>query len=233
MNTNTSINEMMVTSTQDYLKSDKLKKYIEKQTENMINESIKDALGWNGKIKKQVDEAIKQELHINMKELGIAGHNKFITEIIAKKFKQYLRTEAAEKINKSIDKILDIKEKDIKIEEFIKVLRSFSSERNSCDCIDSEDYDEYIDIDDEVTFIVEKDITYKWINIYCDTRPNISEYNCEFQLIVHENFTSFKIKGIDFKATDVMLDYQFDFEDYLYQLFLNNCHLNYDDLFKY
>ncbi len=223
MDSNASINGMLVTATQDYLVSDKLKKYIEEAAEKMINETIKDALGWNGKIKKQVEGAIKNELCINQNDLGIAGHNKFLTEMISKRLKKYLREDVQIKMDKMIVEVLGVKEKEMSLDKFRTELREFAEDRD-CYCGDPDDLYE----SDLFTFIV-KDSDHSWVTLYIDDRPDIADYKCKFQLTVHENFTSYKIHNEDCKAHDKVLAYQFGMEDYIYSLFLNEVQINHTE----
>ena len=230
-----SINEQMKTSVENYLSSDKLTEVINENAESMINDIVKSAFGWNGVIKEQCEEAIKEAININTKDLGLLGHNKFLTEIIAKKLKVGIRQEVEDKINKEMDAILKPIEKVVPIKTLINKLVDAADKDDlrgdygyDFDPEDSESLIDYFGIDEIVTFIVEPS-SNSWVDIYMDKEPNKEQHECEFNLTVHKTFTNFKIRNRDLHAIDKIMNYQFDIEDLIYQMFLGESSISYEE----
>lgn len=227
------LNTQLIKATEDYLKSDKLKEVISKQAEDMINDVVKEAFRWSGNIRKQIEDVVKNELSINTKELGISGHNKFLTEVIGNKLKQHLRHDVESEINKTLEKMLSPIDKVVSIETLKEELfKSADKSSLGCGCDDRDYILENFDEDDIFTFIVEgpSESRYEWVTIYIDTKPNKSEYECQFSLTVHKNFTTFKERERDLKAKDKILNpYMEDIEDFIYAMFLNDSTIDYAD----
>jgi len=202
----------------------------------MITKILDDTFGYFGGIKKQMEELIKEQISINTKELDFSGHNKFITEIVGKHLKKCLRQDTEKQITEQLNKIISPVEKVISMEtlqdELLKQA-DLSDFMNGCHDTDLDYLKEYYSVDEMVTFIVEPVENHKWVNIYLDKEPNKSEYSCEFSLTVHETFTTFRKRDREIKATDKVLDYQFDFEDYIYQLFLNGSTIDYKEAMEW
>lgn len=225
------LNTQIVQATEEYLLSDKLKEYINSQAEKMVNEAVKEAFSWSGNVKKQIDDVIKNQLSINIEELGIHGHNKFITEVVQDKLHQFLRSDVEAEIIKTLNDMLEPVEKVVSIQKLKEKLFEASEKEcvdGNCDDMDYilENYDE----DDLYTFIVDVESKYKWVDIYLDKEPNKSEHDCEFKLCVHETFTTFKQNDREMKAKDKLMNpYQFDIEKFIYQMFLAGSTISYEE----
>ncbi|WP_108062657.1 hypothetical protein [Poseidonibacter lekithochrous] len=228
------LNSQLVEATENYLKSDKLKEVIEAQAEKMVNEVVSEAFRWSGNVRKQVEEFAKNELSINTKELGIQGQNKFITEVVGKKLKQYIREDTEKLITKQLDDILKPIEKVVSIDTLKKKLFE-AADTNDFGCGDMDYVLENVDEDEIYTFIVEEPGgMHEWVTLYFDKEPNKETYECEFELTVHKTNTSFKIKQREIKATDkVMNPYIWDIEDFVYCMFLNDSTINYEEAKAY
>ena len=226
------LNQQLIAATENYLKSDKLKEVIEKQAEEMVNDVVKDAFRWSGNVRNQIENIVKNELAINIKELNISGHNKFITEVIQKKLHQFLRSDVEAEITKTLEKMLKPIEKVVSIKDLKEEL--FNASDKDCVSENTDDMDyilEHYDEDDLYTFIVEHPgSNYKWVEIYLDKNPGKSTYECEFRLCVHENYTTFKQNDREIKAKDKLMDpYKFDIESFIYQMFLAGSTINYEE----
>lgn len=225
------LNTQIVQATEEYLQSDKLKEYINSQAEKMVNEAVKEAFSWSGNVKKQIDDVIKNQLSINIQELGIHGHNKFITEVVQDKLHQFLRRDVETEITKTLNDMLEPVEKIVSIQKLKEKLFEASEKEcvdENCDDIDYvlENYDE----DDLYIFIVEVNSNHRWVDIYLDAEPNKSKYDCEFKLCVHETFTTFKQDDREIKAKDKLMNpYKFDIENFIYQMFLAGSTINYEE----
>ena len=231
------LNTQLIGATEEYLKSDKLQEVIATQAEKMINDVVADAFRWNGNVRKQIEEVIKNDLSINTKELGITGQNKFITEVVAKKLKQYVREDTEKLITEQLDNILKPIEKVVSIQKLKeKLFEAADTSEYSCGGDADMDYVlEHTDEDDIFTFIAEEPSgDYDWVTLYFDKEPNIPDYDCEFQLTVHKNMTSFKVKDREIKATDkIMNPHIWDIEDFIYCKFLNGSVIDYQDAKEY
>lgn len=225
------LNTQIVQATEEYLQSDKLKEYINSQAEKMINEAVREAFSWSGNVKKQIDDVVKNQLSINIKELGISGHNKFITEVVQDKLHQFLRSDVETEITKTLNDMLEPIEKVVSIEKLKKKLFEASDKECVDSCCDDIDYIlENYDEDDLYTFIVDVNSKYEWVDIYLDKEPNKSEYDCEFKLCVHKTFTTFKQNDREMKAKDKLMNpYQFDIEKFIYQMFLAGSTISYEE----
>lgn len=124
------INDEIEKATQAYLESDKLKEHIQAKAEKMINELVDDSFGYFGGIKKTVEEAMKNEIHINIKELGLSGFNTFITDVIKEKLNKSMRAEAEKRIGEEMEKILTPIDKVVSIqtlkEELLAAAETYS-----------------------------------------------------------------------------------------------------------
>lgn len=226
------LNTQIIKATEDYLKSDKLKEHIEAQAEKMVNEAVREAFSWSGNVRKQIEDIVKNELSINMEDLNISGHNKFITEVIQKQLHQVLRSDVEAEITKSLESMLKPVEKVVSIQKLKEELFKASDKDGIDTCSDDMDYIlENCDEDDIYTFIVEHPGgNYKWVDIYLDSEPNKSKYECEFKLCVHETFTTFKQNDREITAKDkLMSPYKWDIEKLIYQMFLAGSTINYEE----
>jgi len=226
------INSLLIKATEEYLNSDKLKEYVEAQAEKMVNNAVSEAFSWSGNIKKQIDDVVKNQLLINIDELGIHGHNKFITEVVQEKLHQFLRNDVEVEITKSLESMLKPIEKVVSIQTLKKEL--FKASDKDCVSENTDDMDyifENYDEDDLYTFIVvHPGGHYNWVNIYLDKEPNKNEYECEFKLCVHETYTTFKQNDREIKARDKLMNpYKFDIENLIYQMFLAGSTINYEE----
>jgi hypothetical protein len=225
------LNTQIVQATEEYLQSDKLKEYIISQAEKMVNEAVKEAFSWSGNVKKQIDDVVKNQLSININDLGIHGHNKFITEVVQEKLHQFLRSDVEVEITKTLNDMLEPIEKVVSIQKLKEKLFEASEKECVDSCCDDMDYIlENYDEDDLYTFIVEVESKYNWVNIYLDKEPNKSENDCEFKLCVHETFTTFKQDDREIKAKDKLMNpYKWDIEKFIYQMFLAGSTINYEE----
>jgi hypothetical protein len=227
MDLNQEINKAM----ENYIKSDKFIEDINKKAEDMIAKIMDDTFGYFGGVKKQIEELVKEQMVLNTKKLDFSGHSKFITEVVEKKLKLYIRDDAAKKISEQIDSMMQPLEKTISMERLEKeLLKSADLSDYMCGCdVDMDYIREHHSLDELVTIIVEPHENYKWVNIYLDKEPNKSYGECEFNITVHETFSNFRIKEREIKARDRVMNYQFDFEDFFYQMFLNESTINYQE----
>lgn len=226
------LNTQIVQATEEYLQSDKLKEYINSQAEKMVNEAVKEAFSWSGNVRKQIDDVVKNQLSINIKELGIHGHNKFITEVVQDKLHQFLRSDVEAEITKTLNDMLEPIEKIVSIQKLKEKLFEASEKECVPECCDDMDYIlENYDEDDLYTFIVNiPSGNYNWVDIYLDAEPNKSDYECEFKICVHETFTTFKQNDREMKAKDKLMNpYKFDIEKFIYQMFLAGSTINYEE----
>ena len=225
------LNTQIVQATEEYLQSDKLKEYINSQAEKMVNEAVREAFSWSGNVKKQIDDVVKNQLSINIEELGIHGHNKFITEVVQDKLHQFLRSDVEAEITKTLNDMLEPVEKVVSIQKLKEKLFEASDKDCVTECCDDMDYilENYSE-DDLYTFIVEVNSRHKWVDIYLDAEPNKSSHNCKFKLCVHETFTTFKQDDREIKAKDKLMNpYQFDIEKFIYQMFLAGSTISYEE----
>jgi len=228
MDLNKEINNAM----ENYIKSDKFIEDINKKAEDMISKIMDDTFGFFGGVKKQMEELIKEQISINTRELDFSGHNKFITEVVEKHLKKCLRSDTEKQIVEQLSKIVQPVEKVIsmeKIKDELLKAADLSDFMNGCYDVDLDYVQEHYSLDELVTLIVETHENDRWVNIYLDKEPNKSTYQCEFNLTVHETFTTFRIKERDIKARDKVMNYQFDFEDFIYQLFLNGSTIDFNE----
>jgi len=229
------LNKEIEVAIQSYLESDKLKEHIQTKAEKMVNDLVDDTFGYFGGVKKSVEEAMKDEIKINTKELGLGGFNKFISEIVKDKLDNAIKNEAQEKICAEIDKIISPMDKEISIEELKKVLFDDAGTYGLDVCGEPslDDLDAMGIYEDEIfTFIIERPSDperYTWATIYMDKIANTSQYSCEFQITVHENFSTFKINERDLKAKDKVFGYKSGVEDFMYAMFLNESRVNHAD----
>jgi len=215
-----------------YIKSDKFKADIGEKAEKMITGILDDTFGFFGGIKKQMEELIKEQMSLNLKELDFKGHNKFITEVVGIHLKKCLRSDSEKQITEQLNKILSPVEKTISMESLLGTLlknADLSDFMNGCYDVDLDYLREHYSLNEMVTFIVKPHENDKWVNIFIDKEPNKSEHQCEFNFTVHDTFTTYRIRDRELKAIDKVLDYQFDFEDYVYQIFLNGSIINYQE----
>ena len=231
------LNQQLVSATESYLKSDKLREVIEAQAEKMINDVVSESFRWSGNIRKQVEEVIKNELSINTKKLGIEGQNKFITEVVSKKLKQYVREDTEKLISEQLDNILKPIEKVVSMDTLVgKLLDAADTSEAMCGCDPDIDYiKENFDLSDFFTLIAEEPSgNYDWVTLYFDKEPNKSSYECEFELTVHKQRTTFKVREREIKATDkIMNPFIWDIEDFIYCMFLNGSTIDYEDAKTY
>jgi len=237
---NETINTLLVQSTEEYMQSDKLKQYINEQAESCVNEAVKEAFRWNGNLKTQIEDVVKNQLSFNTSDLGMEGTNKFLTEILTNKLKQVVRVESKQQIEDSINQILSPIDKVVSLNALQGKLLEAADTSDHCGCGDSPDLDyyrEYIGLDEVFTFIVEPNDnpSYEWVDVYFDKDTYKSTYECKYSLTVHKSGrTTYKVDQQDCKAMDMMSDpYKWDIEDLVYSMFLNNCTLDYEELLHY
>jgi hypothetical protein len=228
------INDLLIKSTEEYMNSNKLKEFVDKKAEEMVNGVVSDAFSWNGKLNNQFEDIIKNQLSINVKKLGIEGQNKFITEIVAKKLKGFVRGDVEKSITESLSKILSPIEKEISLDRLIRELvKSADTSDIMCGCDADIDYIlENVGLNEVVTFETDFDSKYKWVRVYFDKEPNKSTHECEFKFVVYDSGSvSISINNRAIKAVDKLIDpYIRDIEDFVYSMFLNNCTMNYEEL---
>lgn len=229
------INTEIKKATQAYLESDKLKEHIQAKAEKMINELVDDSFCYFGGIKKTVEEAMKNEIHINIEELGLSGFNTFITDVIKEKLNKSIRAEAERRIGEEMEKILTPIDKVVSIQTLKEELLSAADTYNLDICgdvtLDMLDGDGGYSESDVFTllFVKPDNERYKWVTIYADLKPNKSEYECEYEFVVHETFTTFKERTREIKATDKIMNKDYGFEDFVYRMYLNQSTINYEE----
>lgn len=228
------INKEMQKATQEYLESDKLKKHIQEQAEQMVNKLIDDSFGYFGGIKEQVKEAIEDELKINVKELGIGGFNKFITDVVKKQLDISVKEETEKKITAELEKILTPIEKKVSITKLKEALLddAYTYDLDICGdvTLDRLDGESGYYEDDVFTFIIEKNGVHDWVDIYLDSRPKKKNYECEWNITVHKNLCSFRHRERGFKATDKAFGYMGEIEALIYNMYLNDSIIDYQDV---
>jgi hypothetical protein len=202
----------------------------------MINELVDDSFGYFGGIKKTVEEAMKNEISINIKELGLSGFNTFITDVIKEKLNKSMRTEAERRIGDEMERLLTPLDKVISIRTLKEELLSAAVNTSDLDIcgevtLDMLDGESGYEESDVFTLLFKKpdNEKYEWVTIYADKKPNKEYYECEYILTVHKTFTSFKENGRDIKATDKVMNSTYGFEDFIYRMYLNNSTINYEE----
>ena len=228
------LNQQLITATEQYLQSDKLKEHIDKQAEEMVNDVIRDAFRWKGHLKTQIEDVVKNQLTINIDQLGLQGTNQFLTEALTSKLKSVVRAESATKSEESMQSILSSVDKVISISTIKNKLLEAADTSDLCGCgdVDTDSlYDMGYDESEFFTFIAEEPSgNYDWVTLYFDSKPDLSSYECRYELTVHKERTTYKVKQQSPKAVDCMSDpFKWDIEDLVYSMFLNDSTVNYTE----
>lgn len=230
-----SINEQIEQYTKEYLGSDALKEHIRKQAQEMVNKSIDDALSSYGSVKKQIDEAIKNEIQLNVEDLGVRGLSTFLTDVIKEKLHTGIREDAHNRISKELEEMLSPIEKKVSIETLKEKLLEEADTYSIDVCgdvtLDMLDGESGYFEDDIFTFIVEKpsNPSYGWVTIHMDPKPGKDSYDSMYRLTVHENSTSYRMRDKEIRGQDKSFGYSFEFEDFIYRMYLNKSTVDYED----
>ena len=206
---------------ESYIGSDKFKEHIANQAEKMVNEAVSNCFRSYGDIGKNIEEAVKEALAFNVKELGLTGYGKFIGEIVTQSLKKAMIDEKVqEKIEARISEITRVAPAVITYDDLKKaVIKHIVEDKLTC----GGDFDEeYHNINDLCTFKME--LGDSFLRIYIDSKPDQYENKCDYYLSIYKKngAMSIKIRDNQFNAVDKITTWHFGFDDYLHGLFLSD-----------
>lgn len=219
-----------------YIGSDKFKEHISNQAEKMVNEAVSNCFRSYGDISKNIETAVKEALAFDVKDLGLTGYGKFLSEIVADTLKKAMIDEKVqEKVNKRIADITRVAPKEIVLDDLKRaILKEVTSNSCSCEEIDLDELLECNTISDYCTFEVEANDQYDWITLYIDERPSKLERNCEYEITCYKSGRMhIKMSGREASMKELAFDFHHGFRDYLYSLFLADTKIDYQSVADY
>lgn len=149
--------------------SGKIEAAIEAQLTRTINDAVQEHLRSYSDFGKQLSEAVKSALKVDLRDLGLPGYNDLILKVIRAQLDGHINTVLAEQVEQQMASLLQPAPAEIKLSELIK---QFIEEKASDDC--SCGGHEHISL-----HVGEVSHGSRWIGL--DEAPGKSEYSCEIR----------------------------------------------------
>ena len=149
--------------------ADKMPAMIEQQAEKMIQEIVKDLFGYGSEAKKQMKIKIEESLNVNLQSVDLIDYNALIAKTINENLIQQVNLQPILEMTQEI--VGFVNKKTISLQEIANFFIEASQEDNDRDG------------EGEITFIVNENLEYKWIEIYADVEPNKEKHDCLVRFI--------------------------------------------------
>lgn len=180
----------------------KIEETIQKTIETIINDFFKDYSDFSRDLKKQVSEKIKVDLDI----IELPAYNTMIENAIKTRVNDVIKKEHQDLINKNLDSILKVEEKDWKLSEFIEEFKE--------SLFDYEKHGESISLHVEGSSCSDESF-----HIFVDSSEGKKDYECEIRIFTSKN----KILSVDWRGEkwdkDIFLGWKHDIEATLFRIY--------------
>lgn len=199
--------------------SGKLEEIVENHLMSCLDDIVRDSFNWNGEAKKSIEEALKDKLAINPKNLNLHRYNKIVTDLVEKHANETIVENLSKNVKGAIDSIVEPLEKDTwKLSE---IMGKF------IDSIDKS-YDGVMeDLYGECSLHVSNDRDgFVWVRF--DREPEREYYHCDNSLFIYEGrLSSVALEGVQFTPMSTRLHN--DFETFMFKLYCEGAKIEVDE----
>lgn len=149
--------------------TDQLPGLIEKRASAMIEDIVKDIFSW-GDIQKSIKKKIEASINVNLQEFDLIDYNALIAKTINENLVQQINLQP---ILDMTQKIIGFSnKKEIKLYEIANLFIEAAKE----------DYNS--ESEGEITFIVEENEKYSWVEISADINADKEKHQCSVRFII-------------------------------------------------
>lgn len=166
--------------------AEKLPQMIEDKATKMIESIIEDTFRW-GDVKDQIKQKLQESINVNLLEFDLIDYNALIAKTINDNLIEQVNIQPI--IDMTQDIVGFVNKKTITLEEIADMFKQASMEENECEG------------EGEITFIVEEDEKYNWIEVYADVEADKDKSDCSFKFIFSSK-DSRDGKIFSFRTTD-------------------------------
>ncbi|WP_142847265.1 hypothetical protein [Telmatospirillum sp. J64-1] len=197
--------------------SGKLNEIIEAKISKTIDDIVGDALRSYGDFGKSLKSAIEDSLSVDFDELGLAGYNHTVLEIVRRKVNASLLAAGKEQLEQDMEKLLTAAiPGEITITKLYQDLAEWARDYNGCEKWQR-----------PTMIIGEPSRGWRWI--YMDAKPSKDRYSCAFSLLVREDggIASLHVEGRDIEKT-LFAGSLNSFEETLFRLYAAKARVAFD-----
>ncbi|MCP1996627.1 hypothetical protein [Flavobacterium sp. HSC-61S13] len=150
--------------------AEKLPEMLEAKASEMISSIVSDIFRSYGDTAKSIKAKLEETINVNLQELDLIDYNTLIAKTINDNLLQQVNLQPI--LDMTQDIIGFVNKKTITLQEIADIIIEASQEEN-----DQEG-------EGEITFIVNENTKYNWIEVYADVDPDKKEYECTFKFIL-------------------------------------------------
>lgn len=166
------LQELVATSFSKIAASGVIEEMIEKKLVETIGSVVNDSLRSYSDFGKQVSEAVKVSMQVDLRGLGLPGYNDLILKIIRQQVNALTENSIAKQVEEQMTKLLAPAPAEIKISKLVKDFIEFSAP-DGCEC----------DGPDRISLHIEESSHgSRWISL--DKIPGKRQYSCAYRFAV-------------------------------------------------
>jgi len=148
--------------------AEKMPEMIEKQASKMVEDIVSDLFRW-GNVKDQIKKKIEESINVNLQEFDLIDYNALISKTINENLLQQVNLQPILEMTQNI--VGFVNKKEISLQEIADMFIEASQEENEQSG------------QGEITFIVEENEQYKWVEVYADIEADKDKHKCAVKFI--------------------------------------------------
>lgn len=184
--------------------------------EQAVKKSVDEAFSRYSDFSKSVENALKENIKVDIGDLGIGGYNDLVAKIIKSKLGDFFEKTATKQICESMDLLLKEFPSTIKTSEIADMFRKRCAEENESG---------------EFTFILSRNESIGlggYFDIYLDEAPGKDKYQCAYHIRAKPDVWAVSIGGMAAEKK-MFMGPLFDFERFLFHAYANKVVISVDD----
>lgn len=150
--------------------AEKMPEMIEKQASKMVEDIVSDLFRW-GNVKDQIKKKIEESINVNLQNFDLIDYNALISKIINDNLIQQVNLQPILDMTQDIVGFVD--KKQISLQEIADMFIEASMEENDQSG------------QGEITFIVEENEQYNWVEVFADIEEDKDKHKCAVKFIFH------------------------------------------------
>lgn len=155
---NAALKEAVSTATQEIIASDSFEELVKAKLNDTIKKAVDDAFSWNTDLKKQVDEAVKNAIGIDLSNVSLPEYNIELAKMVRGVAEQHYKTAAHDTLIKELNKAFEPAPAEITVQELVNIYLEEWKDDCGCDMPQSANLEiERSDVTDGWNLKLEKD----------------------------------------------------------------------------
>ncbi len=158
----------------DKVTTEKLPEMIEKQTEKLVLNIVESIFSY-GDVRSTIKKKIEESINVNLEKFDLIDYNAIISKTINENLITQVNLQPILEMTKEVIGFVDKKE--ITLQEIADIFKYASMENNENNG------------EGQITFIIEEDDKYGWVEVFADVEPNLDKEECSVKFIFSRKYS--------------------------------------------